>query len=172
MQIDLSEILSRVGYSTEDVVKLDADEFSFGGEKISITEKSDVKLRLKNTAKNKATITGEASLKIMMRCARCLKPVAVELNLKPEAIIDPDNTSGDLDELSYVSGYSFDVDGFVLDECYVQLPMNVLCKEDCKGLCIKCGRDLNEGSCDCDTFIPDPRMAKIFDIYNASKEEV
>ena len=76
------------------------------------------------------------------------------------------------EELSYVSGHSFDVDGFVLDECYVQLPMNVLCSEDCKGLCIKCGKNLNEGSCNCDTFVPDPRMTRILDIYNANKEEV
>ena len=37
---------------------------------------------------------------------------------------------------------------------------------------IKCGKNLNEGSCNCDTFVPDPRMTRILDIYNANKEEV
>ena len=41
-----------------------------------------------------------------------------------------------------------------------------------EGLCIKCGKNLNEGSCNCDTFVPDPRMTRILDIYNANKEEV
>ena len=48
--------------------------------------------------------------------------------------------------------------------------MKILCKEDCKGLCSVCGKDLNEGKCDCDTFVPDPRMAAIMDIFRENKE--
>lgn len=172
MHIDLSEIMSRINYTTEIDTELEADKISFGSDIFDITDKSNVKLKLKNIGKNKALICGDMTLTVNMHCGRCLKTVPVKLELMPEVEINPEGNPEDLKEMAYVSGYSFDVDGFMLDECYVQLPMNVLCSEDCKGLCIKCGKDLNEGPCDCDTFIPDPRMAKILDIYNASKEEV
>ena len=48
--------------------------------------------------------------------------------------------------------------------------MKILCKPDCKGICPTCGRDLNTGTCDCDNFVPDPRMAAIKDIFEADKE--
>lgn len=172
MRIDLSEILEREGYNTELSVPFEAENFTFGSDELTIMEKSEVRLKLKNEGRNKASIRGTVSFAVTMNCARCLKPVVVKLELEPEAMMDFNHREEDLDEMAYVSGYNFDVDGFVLDECYVQLPMSVLCKEDCKGLCIKCGKNLNEESCDCDTFVPDPRMAKIFDIYNAFKEEV
>ena len=48
--------------------------------------------------------------------------------------------------------------------------MKFLCRPDCKGLCSVCGKDLNEGACGCDTFVPDPRLAAIRDILNGDKE--
>ena len=52
----------------------------------------------------------------------------------------------------------------------VNMPVKVLCKPGCKGICKQCGHNLNEGECGCDTFVPDPRMAAIKDIFNANKE--
>ena len=50
------------------------------------------------------------------------------------------------------------------------MPVKVLCRPDCKEICKKCGHNLNDGDCGCDTFVPDPRMAAIKDIFNANKE--
>jgi uncharacterized protein len=41
------------------------------------------------------------------------------------------------------------------------LPMSVLCRDDCAGLCPRCGADLNEGSCDCTDDEMDPRWAAL-----------
>ena len=41
----------------------------------------------------------------------------------------------DLDEQPYLSGYNLDVDQLVCDELILNLPMKVLCSEDCKGIC-------------------------------------
>jgi uncharacterized protein len=171
MHIDLSEILSRENLVKELEVPFEAEKIRYYGDDANIVSKQPVKLTLQNEGKNKAYIKGETSFGLMLKCGRCLKPVEYQMSLTPEVRIPCESEEGS-EELSYVSGHSFDVDGFVLDECYVQLPMNVLCSEDCKGLCIKCGKNLNEGSCNCDTFVPDPRMTRILDIYNANKEEV
>lgn len=56
------------------------------------------------------------------------------------------------------------------NEVLINWPMRVLCKEDCKGICSRCGANLNQGSCDCDTADLDPRMAVISDIFKNFKE--
>ena len=48
--------------------------------------------------------------------------------------------------------------------------MKVLCKDNCKGICSRCGANLNKGDCGCDTWVPDPRMAAIQDIFKQFKE--
>ena len=51
---------------------------------------------------------------------------------------------------------------------YVQLaiPMKKLCKEDCNGLCLKCGKNLNEGSCNCKTKEIDQRWFPLEKLRN------
>ncbi len=46
----------------------------------------------------------------------------------------------------------------------LSIPMKKLCKPDCKGLCFKCGRDLNKGECKCTETEIDPRWEKIIDL--------
>ena len=41
----------------------------------------------------------------------------------------------------------------------MELPISFICKDDCEGLCHKCGKNLNEGTCDCEDDDIDPRMA-------------
>ena len=59
---------------------------------------------------------------------------------------------------------------FVYNEILMRFPMKTLCREDCKGLCLKCGKNLNEGECGCDRASLDPRMSAIRDIFNNFKE--
>ena len=71
----------------------------------------------------------------------------------------------ELNEQPYVSGYYLDVDQLIGNELLLNLPMKVLCREDCKGICRKCGTNLNHSSCSCDTVELDPRMAVIAEIF-------
>ena len=52
-----------------------------------------------------------------------------------------------------------DITELVRDVLIASQPIQNLCKIDCKGLCPTCGKNLNEGDCGCDRFIPDPRLA-------------
>ena len=69
-----------------------------------------------------------------------------------------------------MEGSCLDTEAFVHNEILVSWPGKILCREDCRGICPVCGRDLNKGDCGCDTFVPDPRMAVIQDIFHADKE--
>ena len=58
-----------------------------------------------------------------------------------------------------------DLDALAWETLWTNLPLRLLCKEDCKGLCPKCGKDLNEGSCQCDHKEIDPRLAGLADFF-------
>ena len=76
----------------------------------------------------------------------------------------------DLDENAYLTGMDLDVDRLVYLEVLMSWPLKVLCREDCKGICSRCGKNLNKGSCGCAEEPKDPRMAAISDIFSKFKE--
>ena len=45
------------------------------------------------------------------------------------------------------------------------IPVKILCKEDCKGICSVCGSNLNEGECGCDRFVPNAAFAGLSDLF-------
>jgi uncharacterized protein len=49
------------------------------------------------------------------------------------------------------------LDEIVTEDVFLNLPAKFLCSDDCKGMCFKCGKDLNSGSCSCEKDI-DPRL--------------
>ncbi len=112
-------------------------------------------------------------------CARCLKPVRGEFKLDLEKTVAPKSELGDLDEYR-LDDYAIVEDGFIdLDEnlreqLAAEFPMRVLCSEDCKGLCPKCGKNLNDGPCGCPEKERDPRLApleKLLAKMRAEEEE-
>ena len=174
MQIALNDVLK----DDEKILRVDADfgpdtfEMKLG--KYPITRKTPVSLVLTNKGKRNLLIQGRMDLTILIPCGRCLEEVPVEFELDFEKKIDMNLTEEKrreaLDECAYIHGYDLDVDELVYSEILVNWPLRVLCKEDCKGICSRCGANLNQGSCDCDTADLDPRMAVISDIFKNFKE--
>ena len=70
------------------------------------------------------------------------------------------------DTIITVPDMKFDVDEFVYSEVILDLPSKHLCKENCKGICFKCGKNLNEGECGCTTKEVDPRLAKLMELLD------
>ena len=92
-------------------------------------------------------------------CDRCLAEGAREITL--DFSEDYAKTPGETDEAVRYDGDAIMLDDLVRDTLLVAEPLRELCKSDCKGLCPVCGQNLNEGQCDCDTFVPDPRLAAL-----------
>ena len=133
-----------------------------------------VVLRIMNLGGKKLEVEGKAGLTLIVPCDRCLEPVPVDLEFDMIRAIDLSESEGErveeLDEQPYVNGYNLDVDQLVCDELILNLPMKVLCSENCKGICNRCGTNLNHETCDCDIRPTDPRMAVIQDIFKQFKE--
>jgi len=91
-------------------------------------------------------------------CDRCLAPGQREGTRG--FFLDCAKTPGEADESSY-DGDAIVIDDLVRDTLLVAEPLRELCKSDCKGLCPVCGQNLNEGICECDAFVPDPRLAAL-----------
>lgn len=82
-------------------------------------------------------------------CDRCLSDVA------ENQVHEFDEK---LDDAEVIDGF-VDITELVRDVVIASQPIQNLCKIGCKGLCPNCGKNLNEGDCGCDRFIPDPRLA-------------
>ena len=63
--------------------------------------------------------------------------------------------------VNYFNGDAIDIADMVRDTILAAQPLNNIFSSDCRGLCPKCGADLNKGDCGCDRFIPDPRLAAL-----------
>ena len=92
-------------------------------------------------------------------CDRCGKPTAAAVKLEVDKILATSIEGEDSDTILLVPDMKLDLDEFIYTETVVNLPMKHLCKEDCKGVCSKCGKDLNDGKCDCPEKEIDPRLS-------------
>lgn len=174
MQIHLSEVLSGENKTIQAQIPLELAQFPYQSESYPIVSKKPIELTVTHVGKKEITIRAKADVVIQIPCDRCLADVDTEFHLDIQRGVDLNLTEEDrrneLDECSYLDGLQLDVDRLVFDEILLNWPMKVLCREDCRGICKRCGQNLNEGSCDCDQTELDPRMAKIIDIFQNSKE--
>lgn len=166
--MNLTEIFSQE--NKKEVVTMPFPFEEFQNEKIQNCP--EIKLTLLNIGKGKALVKGESSLEFVLSCDRCLKPVKTKVALEferelfaPELVTDDDIR----EDQHFVEEYELDVEGLLTEELQLSWPSKVLCHEDCKGICKKCGQNLNDGSCECDDFVPDIRFADLMDIFNGAQ---
>lgn len=174
MLINLTELFARDGKEKDYTLPLDVEAFQTPEGACNLAEAEPVRLHVSNTGDRVLALRGSAKFALVMPCSRCLEPVKVPFSLTLERALDMKQTDADrvrdLDEQPYLQGYNLDVDQLVRDELLLNLPMKVLCEEDCKGICNRCGANLNFETCGCDRSVPDPRMSVIQDIFKQFKE--
>lgn len=121
----------------------------------------------------RAYIEGMITASVETACTRCLEPVTRPLEIAFKAVFaDSSNESldreseieiGDMDE-SLVIGGKIDLGEVVREQILLALPDQLLCSEDCKGLCPKCGGNRNLIDCDCADDDIDPRWAALMNL--------
>lgn len=93
-------------------------------------------------------------------CMRCLKPAHPAVAVDAREIDSP--SGGEDMESPYVHEETLDLSGWARDAFALAMPLKVLCREDCLGLCAVCAADLNEaGAPHHHDAEPDPRWAKL-----------
>jgi uncharacterized protein len=153
-----------------------AFEFSLSPEEIDLD--SD-QAKLKSAVNVKGTLTkhiaqtdveGAISANTEIECSRCLQAIDKELEFEfNAAFVTPENfteakeaelNARDLD-VSVFEGDKIDLTELVREQILLNLPEQVFCKEDCKGLCEKCGANRNLIDCKCIEKEVDPRWAAL-----------
>jgi uncharacterized protein len=115
-------------------------------------------------------VTGTISGQIENDCTRCLVPIASALSLPFEvSYVDPESDSTEVErqvdpadlEIAVAEEGKLNIEDLVREQIILSLPTRFLCKEDCKGLCDKCGANKNAADCGCDAKYIDPRWAQL-----------
>ena len=155
-----------------DITSEDAGSFLFG---VGFPSPMKVWGEITNTA-GYMRLSLDASVDYQAECARCLAPVSGEFTLSLEKTVAPRDVLLDLDE-DKLDDYAIIEDGFLdideqlLEQLEMEFPLRFFCKEDCRGLCQRCGKNLNEGECDCNHKEIDPRLEPLRKILEQMKQE-
>lgn len=99
-------------------------------------------------------------------CDRCAedfqKAMSFDLN---KILVQSLANDVDYDNYIVVENGILDLNELIEEEVQLFLPSKMLCCDDCKGLCIKCGKNLNLGFCDCKADV-DPRMSALLQLLD------
>ncbi len=100
-------------------------------------------------------------------CARCLKDLEGVLNVNFEKTVceEGDLQNQENDDYIEITDCVIDVDEAIIEDIILNFPAKLLCVDDCKGLCPKCGVNLNTESCSCVTKEIDPRLAPLLKFF-------
>jgi uncharacterized protein len=94
------------------------------------------------------SIEAEVTATVVSRCARCLGEVTFPVVAQMQAVYAHEPDPEDPDQYGF-EGSSLELTDAIKDALVLELPLRFLCSEDCKGLCVKCGVNLNTGTCTC-----------------------
>ena len=147
--MDLSPILENKRKTLEVDFCFDADYLSKEKE-VSYSSPLYIKGIIRNTGKQfefDATIKTDT----VFNCSRCLCDVAISIDIDIKAILVRDENESWDDELDsfVIENNKIDLINIASYEILQFLPMQILCDDNCKGLCSICGNDLNVKKCDC-----------------------
>jgi DUF177 domain-containing protein len=118
-------------------------------------------------------VAGAFSTRLEMTCARCLESVArdiagdFDLLYRPrgaDAGVDERTVVQDESEVSYYTGEGVLLEDVLREQVLLAVPLKTVCREDCRGLCPRCGRNLNVEQCNCAEPLEEPRWSALKEI--------
>jgi uncharacterized protein len=127
-------------------------------------------------------LTAQFETRVTLTCVRCLAPFEHPLSREFHLTLvaraeadarsreDEETTESDEVDLFPLEGTRFDLTDMVREQVDLALPMNPVCRNECRGLCAQCGADLNRGPCNCPAAPSDPRWAALAG-WQGSKDE-
>ncbi len=146
-----------------------ADEIDLENEPLELKDSVKVEGEIKKGIVQ-TDVRGRISAEIALECTRCLEPIEQNLEISfAAAFVTPEHytqakeaelNTDDLD-VSVFEGDRIDLTELVREQILLNLPEQVFCREDCKGLCEKCGANRNLIDCKCIEIEIDPRWAAL-----------
>ena len=160
MLLGLSRIIDCPGASVPFSTRVDLSDLRYGVS-YPVSEPVLAEGVVKNTA-GVLMMTGEVSTCIHGICDRCAANFDREVSFPIEVVLVTEmaNEENEDEWVFPLEGDSADLDDIVRTVFVLNLDSKLLCREDCKGLCCRCGRNLNDGPCACQKEL-DPRFAAL-----------
>lgn len=110
---------------------------------------------------------GRINTIIEVPCYRCLTnatfPIDNGINFTLAESIHEEDYRGE-DDIIFFTNPEVDITPSVIENIFVNMPMRILCDDNCRGLCPECGINKNLDTCNCKTDNIDPRLAKLKDL--------
>jgi len=179
VKLDLSEIALNTGKRIKYVI--DEEPIEDIGEDVNCVAPLKGEVVFGNTGSH-IVVRGRFVTKIDLSCSRCLKRFSVDLDLTIEEELPlpgyalPAEEESEEEEFEDVAEPSFvdnvyDLSELLRQSILLAVPIRSLCSETCKGLCSHCGKNRNDGPCDCPPEAPGSAFADLAALLKEEKEE-
>ncbi len=167
MYLDLHEIIEMPGRSVPFQCELDRERLSFPT-LVAFHGPVTARGQVKNIA-GVLELACDVEADMSVRCDRCGRVFEKRLTPRYAATLQADAEDADSENVFPLTGDGVDVSD-VAETCMIlDMDTKFLCRDDCKGLCPTCGKDLNDGACGCKKQI-DPRMAVLGQLLDDDQE--
>ena len=165
MLLGLSKIIDCPGGVVPFETSLDLSQMEFGGS-TPLAEPVHAVGQVRNTA-GVLVMAGELTTRLHGICDRCAKSFVRDFAVSLEAVLVTKLENEDCEDpwTFELDGDQADLDDILTTAVVLNMDSKQLCSEDCKGLCPRCGADLNLGPCGCKPE-PDPRLAVLQQLLN------
>ena len=160
MLLGLSQIIDRPGESVSFSTTVDLSDLRYGNS-FPVSEPVRAEGVVRNTA-GVLMMKGSIETCIHGVCDRCARDFDREVSFPIDVVLVTELASEENEDewVFPLEGDSADLDDIVRTVFVLNLDSKLLCKEDCKGLCCRCGKNLNDGPCNCQKEL-DPRFAAL-----------
>ena len=160
MLLGLSKIIDCPGQSIPFSVSVDLSDLCYGVS-YPVSEPVLAQGTVRNTA-GVLMMEGQVRTTIHGLCDRCAGEFHREIEFPIDVVLVTELASEENEDewVFPLVGDSADLDDIVRTVFVLNLDSKLLCKEDCKGLCPRCGKNLNDGKCTCEKEL-DPRLAAL-----------
>lgn len=106
-------------------------------------------------------LKGKLRSVIETECTRCLSTVSMPIQIQLDDLFYYPASAAPEGEYAITEDGIVDLAPLTREVSLLEIPMQVFCREDCKGICVQCGQNLNEGTCECVADDIDPRLAAL-----------
>ena len=160
MRLALTEVIHRPGASISFSQCVDLSDLQYGNTN-PVTEPVKAEGTVRNTA-DVLMMKGKITTCLHGVCDRCAGEFTrdVEIDLDVVLVEELSNEDSEDERVFPVEADTVDMEEVVRTVFVLNLDSKMLCGSDCNGLCCRCGKNLNEGPCDCQKE-PDPRFAAL-----------
>ena len=165
LHVDLRQFPLKPGDRSERAYDLQVAPLSLGGQRYEVLLSEDGVVLGVERVKGGFLVAVTLTATLYGPCVRCLREVRVQASASEEEFAPARGGEYEETEISpFIQDLVVDVAGLAREALILGLPAQILCREDCPGLCPSCGQDLHHGACACQAAPSDSRWERLKDL--------